>query len=87
MECSKSYDIFLIIVLTFLQQTSIGNVFGRPLLGNPVKNNYVFGVPQATMALRIPFPQPDNTTDVGAGAGEASQDSDQVSYCYFTNHP
>jgi hypothetical protein len=33
----------------------VGNVFGRPLLGDKVKHNYVFGNPLATAAARSPF--------------------------------
>jgi hypothetical protein len=44
-------------------------VFGRVLLGDVVKHNYVFGNPQATHAERIPFPD-YNTTNEDTGSGD-----------------
>ena len=44
-------------------------MFGRVLLGDVVKHNYVFGNPLATHAARIPFPD-YNATDEDTGSGD-----------------
>jgi hypothetical protein len=64
----------------FVTQTSVGNVFGRVLLGEVVKHNYVFGNPLATRAARIPIPG-YNATNEDTGSGDlAAQEaaSDEV---------
>ena len=46
----------------------MGNVFGRILIGDQVKHNYVFGTPTAMNAYRIPFPDAINSGNLTANA-------------------